>query len=133
MDFLHYTYGHVILFNFLCALSLQPCYWLFANGAGDVEYFFHCVFQPSLTKVLRISNSILKVLPCSYCWNCFIYVCTLAHILEFLYLHISSTLKSWLSIVFCNLHIICIVKVGGQPPYYPLDQPLAWKPNLLKS
>jgi len=30
---------HIILFNSPCALGLQLCYILFANGAGGVEYF----------------------------------------------------------------------------------------------
>jgi len=51
MGLIHYSYAHVILFNFLCVLGLQPCYVLFANGAGGVEYFFH-VFQPILATPL---------------------------------------------------------------------------------
>jgi len=33
-------------------LGSQPCYLLFANGAGGVEYFFHHVFQPILATLL---------------------------------------------------------------------------------
>jgi len=39
MDLIHFSYAHVVLFNFPGALGSQPCYVLFANGAGGVEYF----------------------------------------------------------------------------------------------
>jgi len=39
MGIIHYSYAHVVLFNFPCVLGLQPCFLLFANGAGGVEYF----------------------------------------------------------------------------------------------
>jgi len=52
MDLIHYSYAHVVLFNFPCALGSQPCYLQFANCAGGVEYFFHRVFQPILATPL---------------------------------------------------------------------------------
>ena len=52
MGLFHYSNAHIILFNFPCVLGLQPCYLLFANGAGGVQYFFHRVFQPILVTPL---------------------------------------------------------------------------------
>ena len=37
MGLIHYSYAHITLFNFPCALGSQPCHLLFANGAGGVE------------------------------------------------------------------------------------------------
>jgi len=45
MDLIHYSYTYVVLFNFPCVLGSQPCYLLFANGAGGVEYFFIAYFS----------------------------------------------------------------------------------------
>ena len=45
MDLINYSYAHVVLFNFPCELGSQLCYVLFANGAGDVEYFFIVYFS----------------------------------------------------------------------------------------
>jgi len=52
MGLIHYFYAHIILFNSPRVLGSKPCYVLFANGAGGVEYFFHRVFQPVLATPL---------------------------------------------------------------------------------
>jgi len=44
MGLIHYFYVHIILFNSPCVLCSQPCYILFTNGAGGVQYF-HGTFQ----------------------------------------------------------------------------------------
>jgi len=52
MDLIRYSYVHVVLFNFPCALGSQLCYLLFVNGTVGVDYFFHRVFQPILAMLL---------------------------------------------------------------------------------
>ena len=60
MDLIHYSMARTVIIKYPCVLGLRPCYLLFANGAGGVQYYFHLVFQPivasplSDTKVNRV-------------------------------------------------------------------------------
>ena len=35
---------HTVLIKYLCVLGLHPCYLLFVNGAGGIQYYFNLVF-----------------------------------------------------------------------------------------
>ena len=70
MDLIHYSMERTVLINYLCMLGLCLYYLLFANGAEDVQYYFHLVFQLIVasplpdTKVKRVQycNVIYKLL-----------------------------------------------------------------------